>query len=219
MRRKAGRATYDRAVIYAILDEALIAAVAVAIDGRPEVQPMIHTRVGDEIVLHGLATNRMLNAISAGAEACINVTLLDGIALARTVPDHSMHYRSATVYAAGSAIDDPAEKARLMEQVFVALVRSDRLSALPPIPANYLKSTMVLRLAISEAVAKVNDSVETGEGPSGIWSGLLPLRLAPGSPKPDARTQEESIEADRSLDLYDRRDRPREVAKARQKHD
>ena len=66
MRRKASRATYDREIVYAILDEALTASVAAVIDGRPQVQPMIHVRIGDDIILHGLSGNRLLSAIAAG---------------------------------------------------------------------------------------------------------------------------------------------------------
>ena len=73
MRRKASRATYDRDTIYTIIDEALTASVAAVIDGRPQAQPMIHVRIGDDIILHGLGGNRLLSTIAAGGEACINL--------------------------------------------------------------------------------------------------------------------------------------------------
>ena len=66
MRRRAKRATYDVETVHAIFDEALIASVAVVIDGQPHVQPMIHARIGTDLILHGLATNRLLNAIATG---------------------------------------------------------------------------------------------------------------------------------------------------------
>src|SRR5689334_22684960 len=110
MRRRAKRATYDVETIYAILDEALIASVAVAIDGTPHVQPMIHARIGSDIILHGLATNRLLNAIADGAEACINVAIIDALAICRRIEDHSMLYRSATVYGRGRIVKDEAQK-------------------------------------------------------------------------------------------------------------
>src|SRR5690349_21635124 len=116
MRRKASRATYDRDTIYAIVDEALTASVAAVIDGRPQVQPMIHVRIGDDIILHGLGGNQLLSVIAAGGEACINVMLLDALAMARRIEDHSMLYRSATMYGRGQQVRDEAEKAAIMDR-------------------------------------------------------------------------------------------------------
>jgi nitroimidazol reductase NimA-like FMN-containing flavoprotein (pyridoxamine 5'-phosphate oxidase superfamily) len=204
MRRKAKRATYDRAAIHAILDEALIAFVAVVIDGKPQVQPMIHCRIGDALILHGLASNRLLSHIAAGGEACINVAIIDALALARRIEDHSMHYRSATVYGRGTLVDDESEKHRLMVQVFASLVGSGRFDTLPPLPAGYLKGTMVVRVPIDEAVGKVNDQVDTAEGPEGLWSGLLPVNTRFGPPMSDNRTVNEGTATPARLDSYRR---------------
>ena len=204
MRRKAKRATYDRDTIYAILDEALVASVAVAIDGQPHVQPMIHCRIADRLILHGLATNRLLAAIGEGAAACINVFHLDALAVARKIEDHSMLYRSATIYGRGQRIDDEIEKLAIMEQVFASLVGSGRLATLPPLEPGYLGGTMVVAVPIEEAVGKVNAQVQTDDGPDGIWSGLLPARLAFGQPRPDARTASEDVDPDPHLAAYSR---------------
>ena len=177
--------------IHAILDEALIASVAVSLDGQPQVQPMIHVRDGERLILHGLATNRLLSAIAGGAEACINVAIIDALVLARRIEDHSMHYRSATVYGRGALVEDEAEKLRLMEHVFAHLVKSDRLKHLPPLPDGYLKGTMVVLVPIDEAVGKVNEGVPTDDGPAGIWSGIVPLRIAQQEPVADGRTVSE----------------------------
>lgn len=188
MRRKAKRATYDRALIHAILDEALIAAVAVSIDGQPHVQPMIHVRDGESLILHGLATNRLLSHIAAGGEACINVALIDALVLARRTEDHSMHYRSATVYGRGELVADEAEKTRLMHKVFNHLVKTDRLQHLPDLPDGYLKGTMVVLVPIEEAVGKVNAGIATDGGPEGIWSGIIPVEVQKQQPIADERT-------------------------------
>ena len=193
MRRKAKRATYDRDTIYAILDEALIASVTVMIDGRPHVQPMIHCRIGDRLILHGLATNRLLGAIAEGAEACINVFLLDALAIARKIEDHSMLYRSATLYGRGQVVADEQEKMAIMEQVFASLVGSGRFATLPPLRPGYLRGAMVNAIPIEEAVGKVYDQVDTDGGPDGIWSGLIPVSLAFGAPLADARSALEEL--------------------------
>ena len=204
MRRKANRGTYDRATIYAILDEALIASVATVIDGRPQVQPMIHVRIGEDIILHGLGGNRLLSAIAGGGEACINVMLLDALAMARRIEDHSMLYRSATVYGRGAQVTDEAEKAEIMHKVFAAIVRSDRIARLPPLEPGYLAGTMVVRVPIEEAVGKINNSVETSEGAENVWSGLIRVNTAFGPLVPDDRTAAEGVPATTELASYGR---------------
>lgn len=207
VRLKARRACYDRDTLYAILDEALIASVAVVEDGRPRVQPMIHARIGDSIVLHGQAGNGLLALLAAGAEACLNVTLVDGLVLARTIADHSLHYRSVTLYGRAREVADPAQKLSLMEKVFASLVRSGRYAALPPLDPNYLKGTRVLTIPIEEAVGKINaEPQESGAGePHGIWSGLVPLAIRAGRPRPDERTRSEELEPDASVAAYERK--------------
>ena len=192
IRRRANRATYDRQLVHAIFDEALIASVAVSIDGQPHVQPMIHVREGDQLILHGLATNRLLSHIAEGGDVSINVVLLDAFVLARRINDHTMHYRSATVYGRGELVTDYAEKERLMVHVFNHLVKTDRLEHLPPLPDNYLEGTMVVTVPIEEAVGKVNQGVATDEGPEGVWSGIVPVQVQKLGPIADERTRAES---------------------------
>jgi len=204
MRRKASRATYDRDTIYAIVDEALTASVAAVIDGRPQVQPMIHVRIGDDIILHGLGGNRLLSAIAAGGEACINVMLLDALAMARRIEDHSMLYRSATIYGRGRQVVDEGEKAAIMNQVFASIVRSDRLAKLEPLAPGYLGGTMVVRVPIEEAVGKVNREVATEDGVDGLWSGYMRMATACGPLEADERTEREGIAPDPSIAGYKR---------------
>jgi len=193
MRRRAKRATYDVEIVHAVLDEALIASVAVVIDGKPQVQPMIHARIGNELILHGLATNRLLNAIAEGAEACINVAIIDALAVCRRIEDHSMLYRSATIYGQGRAVRDEAEKAAIMMQVFESLVGKTRSPSLPPLAEGYLGGAMVVVIPIDEAVGKVNSDVPTETGPDGVWSGFVPVEMTYGEPRPDGRTAREAI--------------------------
>jgi len=204
MRRKASRATYDRDTIYAIVDEALTASVAAVIDGRPQVQPMIHVRIGDDIILHGLGGNRLLSAIAAGGEACINVMLLDALAMARRIEDHSMLYRSATIYGRGRQVMDEQEKAAIMEQVFASIVRSDRLARLEPLAPGYLGGTMVVRVPIEEAVGKVNSEVATEAGVDGLWSGYIRLSTTYAPLDADDRTRREQLVPGPEVSAYRR---------------
>lgn len=184
--RRAKRASYDRALIHGILDEALIGALATIIDGEPFVQPMIHARDGEDIILHGSGANRMLGALEAGARACLSVTLVDGLILGRTVPDHSFQYRSVSIHGQCRAVTDAAEKRARMRVVFDHII-ARRWETLPPVDEDYLGTVKVLILPLSECVAKVNAGVPAdiaGEPPHGIWSGVLPFGFSADALQP-----------------------------------
>lgn len=200
VKRRAHRAHYDRETVYDILDSAIIVAVAATIDGATELRPMIHVRIDNDIVLHGHRSNALLLALASGTEVTINATIIDGLVLARSVPDHSMQYRSATIYAVGTTVSDADEKRRCMDAVFSRLAGRERLNSLPPVSDAYLETTAVLKFPIVEYAAKVNDEWPHGSrSDPGIWSGVIPLRVRPGDPLPDDLTRAEQITLDPSL--------------------
>jgi uncharacterized protein len=195
--RRANRASYDRAVVHAVLDEALIGSLAVVIDGEPFVQPMIHARDGDELILHGSSANRMLGAIEAGARACFSVSLIDGLMLGRTVPDHSFQYRSVSIHGQARAVTDPAEKRARMRVVFDHII-ADRWESLSPVSDDYLTTVKVLIMPLEECVAKINTSVPEdtpGDPPHAVYSGVLPFSLAAGDLQPAPGPQPEPNDA------------------------
>ena len=186
VRRRAQRASYDRASIHAILDEALIGSLATIIDGEPFVQPMIHARDGEEIILHGGGANRMLAALEAGVRACLSVSIIDGLLLGRSVPDHSFQYRSVSVHGVARAVTDPSEKRQRMAHVFNHIIKQ-RWQTLPPVSDDYLAKMKVLILPLEDCVAKINTSGPEdtpGEPPHAIWSGIIPFDIAAGAPQP-----------------------------------
>lgn len=186
VRRRANRANYDRAIVHAILDEALIGTLATIIDGEPVAQPMIHARHGEEIILHGAGTNRMLTALEAGARACLSVTLIDGLILGRSVPDHSFQYRSVAVHGIARAINDAGEKRVRMRRVFDHII-AKRWETLPPVDEDYLGHVKVLVLPLAECVAKINSGLPEdtpGEPAHAVWSGVVPFALTAGAPLP-----------------------------------
>jgi nitroimidazol reductase NimA-like FMN-containing flavoprotein (pyridoxamine 5'-phosphate oxidase superfamily) len=196
VKRRPQRASYDRATVYAILDEALIGSLAVVMDGEPFVQPMIHARDGDELILHGSSANRMLGAIENGARCCLSVSLIDGLVLGRSIPDHTFQYRSVSIHGVARLVADPVEKRARMRTVFDHIIR-DRWDSLPPVSDDYLTTVKVLTMPLEECVAKINTDVPKdtpGDPPNAVWSGVLPfallagtLQAAPGpQPQPNA---------------------------------
>jgi nitroimidazol reductase NimA-like FMN-containing flavoprotein (pyridoxamine 5'-phosphate oxidase superfamily) len=81
VKRLPKRASYNLAVIRAILDEALICHVGFEHAGQPFVLPTVFARVDDRLYVHGSAASRMLCALREGIPVCVTVTLVDGLVL------------------------------------------------------------------------------------------------------------------------------------------
>lgn len=189
LRRLAGRGSYDRAVVNAILDEALVCHVAFAREGQPFVIPMVYAREGDALYLHGSTANRVLRALIGGAEACVTVTLIDGLVLARSAFHHSVNYRSVVLYGAAEEVTDLAERALAMRALIEHVARGRWDDIRQPGREEMLR-TLVVRLPITEASAKLRsgpplDDEEDYGLP--IWAGVIPLRLTAGAARSDPR--------------------------------
>jgi nitroimidazol reductase NimA-like FMN-containing flavoprotein (pyridoxamine 5'-phosphate oxidase superfamily) len=190
LRRKRERGSYDRHVIDAILDEALIAHLGIVDeDGRPVVIPTLHARCGDLIYCHGSVASRTLRALATGAPVCLTVSLLDGLVLARSAMHHSANYRSAMVMGEARSVEDPAEKRVALEAIVEHIVPGRWRDVRAP-SDNELKATSVLALPIEEASAKIRtgaplDDEEDYALPA--WAGVIPMATGAGAPEPDPR--------------------------------
>jgi uncharacterized protein len=183
------RAAYDRKAIDAILDEAMVAHLGFAHEGQPFVIPTLHARVGEEVYFHGSAASRTIRALCAGAPACLTVTLLDGLVLARSAVHHSVNYRSVVVLGAARPVEDLPERMTAM-QAFTERLIPGRWSEVRPPTVKELKAIRVLALPLDEASAKVRagpplDDEEDYELPT--WAGVIPLRTHASPPLPDPR--------------------------------
>ncbi|MGH7134696.1 MAG: pyridoxamine 5'-phosphate oxidase family protein [Pirellulales bacterium] len=188
IRRLSKRAVYDRTAIDAILDEALICHVGFVVDGQPFVIPTIHVRIGDSIFLHGSPASRMLQTLAGGAEACLTVTLVDGLVLARSAFHHSMNYRSVVLFGKGSAVAD-AKKLDVLRCLSEHLIRGRWADVRAPNPSE-LKGTLVVEIPIDEASAKVRTGPPLDDEEDyalAVWAGVLPLRIAASTPLADPR--------------------------------
>jgi nitroimidazol reductase NimA-like FMN-containing flavoprotein (pyridoxamine 5'-phosphate oxidase superfamily) len=187
VRRLPARGRYDWETVHEILDEGLLCHVGFAVEGRPWVMPTTYARVGDQLYLHGAVANHALQALADGAEACVTVTLLDGLVLARSAFHHSMNYRSVMVFGRAEKVEDEQEKydavVAIVEHLIPGRAGGTRLPT-----ASELRKTLVVRLPLDECSAKVRtggpiDDEEDME--LGHWAGILPLTLVPGRPQPD----------------------------------
>ncbi|SDQ04192.1 pyridoxamine 5'-phosphate oxidase family protein [Quadrisphaera sp. DSM 44207] len=185
--RLAQRQVTDRAALHALLDEALVAHVAVVRDGGPVVLPLGCARDGDALLLHGSTGGGLLREAAAGAPLAVSVTLLDGLVVARSLFDSSMNYRSALVLGR-------AEVLRGEEQERALLVLSEHLlpgrwSEVRPASPRERAATLVLRVPLAEASVKVRAAGASAADDDGedraAWAGVVPLALRAGTPAPN----------------------------------
>ncbi len=176
VRRAADRGHYDAATIQAIVDDAWLCHVAFAC---PDVLclPTACWRVGDQLYIHGSNGSRMMKHLASGAPACVAITHLDGLVMARSAFSHSMNFRSVVIHGHFTEVADEAKPtvlAALMEHIAQGRAKDSR----PP-DANELKATTVLGISLHEAAAKIRnwgpkDKDEDLALP--FWAGVLPLR-------------------------------------------
>jgi nitroimidazol reductase NimA-like FMN-containing flavoprotein (pyridoxamine 5'-phosphate oxidase superfamily) len=195
VRRIPDRGRYDAASIHAVLDAGLQCHVGFVVDGQPYVIPTLYARVGETLYLHGSAASRMLRELQKGIAACVTVTLVDGLVLARSAFHHSMNYRSAVCFGTARLVEDADEKLRALEAISEHVIPGRWAEVRPP-SALELKATTVLLFTIEEASAKVrtgppkDDEEDMG---SPVWAGVLPLRIAAGEPVADAGCTSASV--------------------------
>lgn len=189
LKRLPKRGSYDRELIYGILDEGFICHVGFALDGRPFVIPTGYARVADRLYIHGSQVSRMLRTVSQGVLVCVTVTLVDGLVLARSAFHHSMNYRSVVILGRASIVEEKEEKLSALvafsEHVIPGRWNEVRVPSEPE-----LKATSVLSLLLSEVSAKVRTGPPVDDEEDyamNVWAGVLPLQVVAGEPVADPR--------------------------------
>lgn len=203
LKRIPKRGNYERETIYRILDEAFICHIGFTIDEQPFVIPTSFGRVNDNLLIHGAAASRMMRALSGEIEICFNVTLIDGLVLARSAFHHSMNYRSVVIFGKAKIITDETEKLCALK-AFTEHIVPNRWAEVRPPTANELKATTVLSLSLQEASAKIrtgDPKDDPADYQSDIWAGVIPLRLTAGKPINDAQLKN-GIEVPPSVSGY-----------------
>jgi nitroimidazol reductase NimA-like FMN-containing flavoprotein (pyridoxamine 5'-phosphate oxidase superfamily) len=186
LRRLPEKAVTDVGVLHAVLDAARVAHVGFVDDaGSPVVIPVACARDGDRLLLHGSTGSRLFRRLAAGAQVCATVTLLDGMVLARSAFESSMHYRSAMVF--GVAVEVPASEKEAALRTMSEAWLPGRWDTLRRPTARELAATLVLALPLEEWSVKVSDG-PPGDAPEDldapVWAGVVPLVTAYGEPVP-----------------------------------
>src|SRR5919204_693466 len=149
VRRQPARGRYDADSVHAVLDAGLVAHIGFVDAGRPYCIPMLQARVGDAVFIHGSAASRALRVLASGVPACLTVTLVDGLVLARSAFEHSANYRAAVILGSFQRVDDPSERVAAFA-AFTDKLIPGRWEEVRPPDRKELKATQILALPIEE---------------------------------------------------------------------
>ena len=187
VRRIPEKAVEDRTVLNAILDAGLVAHVGIVdASGQPYVVPVAYARDGDRLLFHGSTGSRLFRQLADGAPTCVTVTLLDGLVLARSAFESSMHYRGAMALGTCTVLEG-VERDDALRLISDHLLPG-RWDDIRPPSKKELAATLVLALPLDEASAKVSDSMPADDPQDldrPVWGGVVPIRETFGTPVPD----------------------------------
>lgn len=178
------RGRYDAETIHRILDATPFCHLAYVVDDHPVVIPTLQVRIGDAVYLHASSGSRLGLHADTPWPVSLNVTLYDGLVLARSGFHHSINYRSVVVIGDATLVTDVEEKLAALNAT-VDHVVPGRAAEIRPPTTRELEATAVARLPLTEASAKVRTGPPVDEPEDtdlAIWAGTVPLRIVYGPP-------------------------------------
>jgi nitroimidazol reductase NimA-like FMN-containing flavoprotein (pyridoxamine 5'-phosphate oxidase superfamily) len=186
LNRMRDRAVTDRAEMYTVLDSNILCHLGYSEAGQPFVLPYGYARDGDRILIHGSSGARFMRVLAAGAPVCVTVTELTGMVVARSTFNSSMNYRSVVILGKAEEIVGD-EKARLLDVISDGFLPG-RSTEVRGSTKKELAATTLLSISLEEASLKVRaHGVEDEDADlnTGVWAGVVPLKLVAGEPEPD----------------------------------
>jgi len=176
------------------LDAAKYCHLGFTVNEQPFVIPTLFGREDDTIFIHGAVQSRMLVELEKTPQACLTVTHMDGLVLARSLFHHSMNYRSAVVFGNLEIVEGYDAKNHALKVLSDHMLPGRWEEAREPSP-NEMKATTVLKMKIEQASAKIR-----AEGPVDApadyalpyWAGVLPYHQTIGEPIPDEKLNPET---------------------------
>ena len=180
------KASTDRAALDALLDEVRVGHLAFVDDQlRPRVIPTAVVRDRERVLLHGSTGSPWMRRLAGGVAVSLAVTAMDGLVVARSAFESSIHYRSAVLFGSCVALAG-ADKARALDLVTEALLPG-RVAEIRRPHERELSATLVLALPIGEWSLKISagNPDDPDDDVSGdAWAGVVPIITHYGEPRP-----------------------------------
>jgi nitroimidazol reductase NimA-like FMN-containing flavoprotein (pyridoxamine 5'-phosphate oxidase superfamily) len=152
--------------------------------GNPRVLPIAIAAQDDDpptILLHGSTGSHWLRLVATGIPVSLAVTAVDGLVVARSAFESSIHYRSAVMFGSCTPVIPEAREA-VLELLTDALIPG-RVAEIRRPHQRELAATLVLRMTIEEWSWKVSDGwpddpADDVAGPGWCTSGDGSLRAS-----------------------------------------
>lgn len=177
MRWNHDKARYDEKTIHEILDATFLCHVGYSVDDARLVTPTVYCRLGTTIYLHGPSASRMMRTLAGGASMAFTVSIADGLVLARSGFEHSVHFRSVMATGIGFEVTDAAEKSDLFD-AFVDKIAQGRLAEVRPSMAKEMKATKIVGMVLENVSAKTSARPAMDEPDDfgiPVWAGIVPM--------------------------------------------
>jgi nitroimidazol reductase NimA-like FMN-containing flavoprotein (pyridoxamine 5'-phosphate oxidase superfamily) len=179
--RSTHKASLDRVVLDTLLDDVRIGHFGLIDNGHPVVIATAIVRDGDRVLIHGSTGSRWMRALAAGAPTSLAVTSLDGLVVARSAFESSMHYRSAVLFGRCQVVED----ASIALDVITDGLLPGRVEEVRRPTTKELAATLVLELPIERWSLKLStawpeDPADDVAGPA--WAGIVPIQVSYGNP-------------------------------------
>ena len=186
--RGSNRSSNTEQSVYEILDAGFLCHIAFQYQGQTMMIPTAYGRKDDTILIHGSTKNFMMNQLVNGQTACISVTHLDGIVLAKTLFDTSANYRSVVLFGKAEIIEDYQERMEALKIITENIIKG-RWNEVPVGDENEIKATMLVKIKIDKASAKIRNGGPKGDEnkTNEVWSGHIPLEMKSLTPIQDMK--------------------------------
>lgn len=186
IRRLPEFANYEKSALYAIIDEAYVCHIAFSEGDSTHCIPTACWRIDNHLYIHGSNGSRLTKTLLSGAQISIAITHIDGLVLARSAFNHSMHYRSAVIYGMFEEVEGDIEKMAALDALMDKIAPGRKNEARPG-DKSELGATRVLRISLDEAVTKISNNPPADKPEDEglpVWAGVLPIFTAHGEPIP-----------------------------------
>lgn len=184
IRRLPEKADYELQTLYAIIDDAYLCNIAFNDGASTHCIPTACWRIDDALYVHGSNGGRLTKILLAGTQVSIAITHLDGLVLARSAFNHSMHYRSAVIYGTFELVEDKQAKITAMDALMDKIAIGRKHEARPGNDKE-LAATSVMRIALDEAACKISNGAPSDDEEDlqlPVWAGVLPMAVKHGTP-------------------------------------
>ncbi|MFZ6874100.1 pyridoxamine 5'-phosphate oxidase family protein [Undibacterium sp. Di27W] len=188
IRRLAELASYEQTSLHAVIDAAYLCHIAFQDAKGTHCIPTACWRQGEYLYIHGSNGGRLTKILTSGIQACVTITHLDGLVLARSAFNHAMNYRSAVIYGCFEKVPDEADKHQALA-LFMEKLAPGRQAQCRPGNDKEMAATTIMRIALNEAAVKIrtggpqDDDEDMGIP---VWAGVLPFAQVHTQPVVDS---------------------------------